>query len=80
MAPSILRITSQVEHTKERNGIDSENQFVKWNTNHQNHLTMCFYMLVWYTVLPYGKKRLWFKQSALEQSTDWPSIHDCFSQ
>ena len=48
MAPSIVRIMSQVEHTKERNSIDSESQFVKWNANHQNHLTMFFYTFLWY--------------------------------
>ena len=65
MAPSILRITSQVEHTKEHSGIDSESQSVKWNANHQNHSTMCFYMLLWYTVLPYGKKTfmVWTERS-----------------
>ena len=59
MASSVSHDTSQVEHTKERNDIDSENKSVKWNANHQNHLTVCFYMLVFLhviVVLPYSKK------------------------
>ena len=46
MVSSILYITSQVEHTKECNSIDSESKSVKRNTDHQNHLTVCFYMLL----------------------------------
>ena len=46
MVSSILYITSQVEHIKERNGIDSESKSVKQNTNHQNRLTVCSYMLL----------------------------------
>ena len=46
MVSSILRITSQVEHTKKCSSIDSESKFMKRNTDHQNHLTVCFYMLL----------------------------------
>ena len=46
MVSSIVHITSQVEHTKERNGIDSESKSEKRNAHHQNHLTVCFYMLL----------------------------------
>ena len=46
MVSSVLRITSQVEHTKKRSSIDSESKSVKQNANHQNHLTVCFYMLL----------------------------------
>ena len=46
MASSILCIMSQVEHTKECNGIDSESKSVKWNTDYQNGLTVWFYMLL----------------------------------
>ena len=45
MVSSILCIMSQVEHTKKYN-IDSENEFVKWNTDHQNRFIVCFYMLL----------------------------------
>ena len=48
MVSSILRITSQVEHTKKRNSIDSESKSVKQNADHQNRLTVCFYMLLYY--------------------------------
>ena len=40
MVLSVLCITSQVEHTKKYNNIDSENKFLKLNANHQNHLTV----------------------------------------
>ena len=43
---SILRITSQVEHTKNCNSIDSKSKSVKQNIDQQNHLTVCFYMLL----------------------------------
>ena len=46
MVSSVLRITSQVEHTKKRNSIDSESKSVKRNADHQNRLTVCFYMLL----------------------------------
>ena len=46
MVSSVLRITSQVEHTKKHSSIDSESKSVKQNANHQNHLTVCFYMLL----------------------------------
>ena len=46
MVSSVLRITSQVEHTKKRNGIDSESKSVKQNADHQNRLAVCFYMLL----------------------------------
>ena len=42
MVSSILRITSQVEHTKNCNSIDSESKSVKRNADHQNRLTVCF--------------------------------------
>ena len=48
MVYSILPIMSQVEHTKKCNSINSESKFVKQNTDHQNHLTVCFYMLLQY--------------------------------
>ena len=34
------------KHIKERNSIDSESKTVKRNADHQNCLTMCFYMLL----------------------------------
>ena len=47
MVSSIMRITSQVEHTKKhKKSIDSESKSVKRNADHQNHLTVCFYMLL----------------------------------
>ena len=46
MVSSVLRITSQVEHTKERNSIDSESKSVKQNADHLYHLTVCLYMLL----------------------------------
>ena len=46
MVSSVLRITSQGEHTKKRNSIDSESKSVKRNADHQNRLTVCFYMLL----------------------------------
>ena len=39
MVSSVLRNTSQVEYTKKRNSIDSENKSVKRNAGHQNRLT-----------------------------------------
>ena len=42
MVSSILRFTSQVEHTKKRNSSGT----VKQNTDHQNCLTVCFYILL----------------------------------
>ena len=55
MVSSILCITSQVEHTEERNSVDNENKFVKQIADHQNLLIVCFYMLGT-LVLPYGRK------------------------
>ena len=46
MVSSILRITSQVEHTKKRNSIGIESKSVKRNANRQNRLTVCFYILL----------------------------------
>ena len=46
MVSSVLRIMSQVEHTKKRNSIDSESKSVKQNADHWNRLTACFYMLL----------------------------------
>ena len=48
MVSSILHITSHIEHTKEHNGIDStsESKSVKQTADHQNRLTVCFYMLL----------------------------------
>ena len=43
--PFCVRITSQAEHTKKRNTIDSESKSVKRNADHQNRLTVYFYML-----------------------------------
>ena len=45
MVSSVLRITSQVEHTKKCNSIDSESKSVKRNADHWNRLTVGFYML-----------------------------------
>ena len=47
MVYSILRITSQVEHTRKHNSIDSEKKSVKRNTSHQNHLTVYFHTLLY---------------------------------
>ena len=46
MVSSVLHVTSQVEHTKKRSGIDSESKSMKRNADHQNRLTVCFYMLL----------------------------------
>ena len=46
MVSSVLRITSQVEHTKERSSVDSESKSVKRNADRQNRLTVCFYILL----------------------------------
>ena len=46
MVSSVLHIMSQVEHAKKCNSIDSESKFVKQSTDHQNYLTVCFYMLL----------------------------------
>ena len=46
MVSFVLDITSQVEHTKKRYSIDSESKSVKQNADHQNHFTVCFYMLL----------------------------------
>ena len=46
MVSSVLRITSQVEHTKKHNSVDSESKSVKQNADHQDRLTVCFYMLL----------------------------------
>ena len=75
MVFSVLCITSQVEHTKKCNSIDSESKFVKQYANHQNHLTVCLYMLFYIL-----GKCFWLEQSALIKSTDWPSMHDCPNQ
>ena len=53
MVSSVLRITSQVEHTKKRNSIDSESKSVKRNTDYRNCLTVFLDVTL---VLPYGKK------------------------
>ena len=45
MVSFVMCIISQVELTKKHNSIDSENKSVKRNTNHQNRLTVCFYIL-----------------------------------
>ena len=68
MVSSILRNSSQVEHTKKCNSIDSENNSVKRNAGHQNRLTVCFYVLpqYYYTV----RKRFLVKQSGLPRSAD----------
>ena len=55
MVSSGLRITSQVEHTKKYNSIDSESKSVKQNADNQNRLAMCFFMLL---LLQYGNKIL----------------------
>ena len=59
-------ITSQVEHTKECDGIDSESRSVKQNADHRNGLTVCFYMLPQYyhTV----RKCFWLEKRALTPS------------
>ena len=46
MVSSVLRYTSQVEHTKKHNSIDSENKSVKQNAGHQNCLAVSFVTLV----------------------------------
>ena len=46
MVSSVLRITSQIEYTKKCNSIDRESKSVKQNAEHQNCLTVCFYMLL----------------------------------
>ena len=46
MVSSILRIMSQVEHTKEQHSIDSKRKSMEQNTDHDNRLTVCFYMLL----------------------------------
>ena len=46
MVSSILHIMSQNEHTKEQNNIDSKRKSMKQNIDHQNRLTVCFYMLL----------------------------------
>ena len=79
MVSSVLRITSQVEHIKKRNSVDSESKSVKRNADHQNRLTVCFYMLL-YSTISYGKKRFWPEQSALAWSADWSSMRDCFNR
>ena len=77
MVSFILHITSQVEHTKKCISIDSESKSVKQNADHQNRLTVCFYML-----LPYSKKTffdlnraLWLKaltdQACMIVSINW---------
>ena len=68
MVSSILRNTSQVEHIKKRNGIDSENKSVKRNAGHQNCLTVCFYMLPQYYYAV--RKGFLVEQSALPRSAD----------
>ena len=81
MISFVLHITSQVEHTKKCNSIDSESKSVKLNTNHQNHLRNSVFLHVT-LVLPYGKKTifgqnrvLWLKaltdQACVIVSNDW---------
>ena len=43
-----LCIMSQVKHIKKCSSIDSESKSVKQNADHQNHLTVCFCMLLQY--------------------------------
>ena len=78
MVSSVVHNTLQVEHTKKCNSIDSKNKFVKWNASHRNCLTVCFYVLLKY----YYAIRKWLllEQSALAQSADWPSMHDCLNR
>ena len=54
MVSSVLRVASQVEHTKKRNSIDSESKSVKRNSDHQNRFNSVFLHVT--LVLPYGKK------------------------
>ena len=68
MVSSVLSNTSQVEHTKKSNNIDSENKSVKRNAGHQNHLAVCFYMLPQYYYAV--RKRFLVEQSALPRSAD----------
>ena len=42
MVSSVLCTTSQVEHTKKHNSIDSESKFVKQHANQQNHFNIVF--------------------------------------
>ena len=53
MVFSVLHITSQVEHTKKHNGIDSESKSVKRNAHYENRLTVFLHVTL---VLLYGKK------------------------
>ena len=46
MVSSILRIMSQVKHKKKRNSSDNKSKSVKQNADHQNRLTVYFYMLL----------------------------------
>ena len=55
MVSFILRITSQVEHTKKHSRIESESKSVKQNTIHQNCLTVFLHVTL---VLPYSKKNI----------------------
>ena len=74
-----MHITSQVEHTKKRNSIDSENKFVKRNAAHQNCLTVCSLHAT--VILSYSLKDLnrviWFEalpaQVCVIVSIDWRS-------
>ena len=79
MVSSVLLITSQVEHTKKCNNIDGESKFVKQNTNHQNRLTVDFYMLLQYYHMV--RKCFWLEQSTLMPSVgSLSNVHDCVNR
>ena len=61
MVSSVLRIMSQVEHTKKRNSIDSESKSVKRNVDHQNCLNSVFLHVT--LVLPYSKKNVFWLET-----------------
>ena len=63
MVYSVLRITSQVEHTQKRNSIDSESEPEKKRRSSESF--NCVFLRVT-LVLPYGKKM--FEQNALMPS------------
>ena len=67
MVSSVLRNTSQVEHTKKHSRIDSENKSGKRNTGHQNHLSV---FLRFTLALIYSKKAFLVEQNALPRSAD----------
>ena len=55
MISSVLCNTSQVEHTKKHNSIDSENKSVKQNAGHQSCLTVFLRVTL---VLIYSEKTI----------------------